>query len=101
MQCSVPVVQQSLCLQWWDNRLQQWVYNGCTVRFVYRIFKYSIVLGIFDSLGFRMFVLALLKTGVYSMTSKKCWDEKAQVQGWPRNDSTQVACITNLLYAHL
>jgi len=30
-----------------------------TVRFVYRIFEYSFVLGIFDSLGFRIFVLAL------------------------------------------
>jgi len=57
MQCSVPFVQQSLCLQRWDNGL--WVYNGCTVSFVYRIFEYSFVLGIFDSLGFRIFVLAL------------------------------------------
>ena len=60
MQCSVPFVQQSLCLQWWDNGLQWWVYNGCTVRFVYRIFEYSFVLGIFDWLGFRIFVLALI-----------------------------------------
>ena len=52
MQCSVPFVQQSLCLQ-------RWVYNDCTVRFVYRIFEYSFILGIFDSLGFRIFVLAL------------------------------------------
>ena len=59
MQCSVPFVQQSLCLQHWDNGLQRWVYNGCTVRFVYRIFEYSFVLGIFNSLGFRIFVLAL------------------------------------------
>ena len=36
------------------------VYNGCTVRLVYRIFEYSFVLGIFDSLGFRIFVLALV-----------------------------------------
>ena len=60
MQCSVPFVQQSLCLQRWDNGLQRWVYNGFTVRFVYRIFEYSFVLGIFDSLGFRTFVLALV-----------------------------------------
>jgi len=53
-------VKQSLCLQRWDNGLQLWVYNGCTVRFVYRIFEYSFVLGIFDSLGFRIFTLALL-----------------------------------------
>ena len=59
MQCSVPFVQQSLCLQWWDNGLHRWVYNSCTVRFVYRIFEYSFVLGIFDSLGFRIFILAL------------------------------------------
>ena len=52
MQCSVPFVKQSLCLQRWDN--------GCTVRFVYRIFEYSFVLGILDSLGFRIFVLALV-----------------------------------------
>ena len=42
------------------------VYNGgstnsCTVRFVYRIFDYSFVLGIFDSLRFRIFVLVLVK----------------------------------------
>jgi len=43
-----------------NNGLQQWDYNGCTVRFVYRIFEYSFVLGIFDLLGFRVFVLALL-----------------------------------------
>ena len=42
------------------------VYNGgsttygCTVRFVDRIFEYSFVLGIFDSLGFTIFVLALI-----------------------------------------
>jgi len=59
MQCSVPFVQQSLCLQRWDNGLQWWVYNGCTVRFVFRIFEYSFILGIFDSSGFRIFVLAL------------------------------------------
>jgi len=59
MQCSVPFVQQSLCVQRWDNGLQRWVYNGCTVIFVYRIFEYSFVLGIFVSLGFRIFVLAL------------------------------------------
>ena len=49
------------CLQQWDNGLQQWVSNGFTVRFVYRILEYSFVLGIFDSLGFRIFVLALLR----------------------------------------
>jgi len=48
------------CLQQWDNGLQRWVSNGFTVRFVYRIFEYSFVLGIFDLLGFRIFVLALL-----------------------------------------
>ena len=37
-------------------------YNGCTVRFVYRIFEYSFVLGIFDLLGFRIFVLALVSS---------------------------------------
>ena len=62
MQYSVPFVQQSLCLQWWGNGLQRWVYNGCTVKFVYRIFEYSFVLGIFDLLGFRIFVLALVKS---------------------------------------
>ena len=41
------------------------VYNGgstksCTVRFVYRIFECSFVLGIFDSLAFRIFVLGLV-----------------------------------------
>ena len=36
--------------------------NGCTVRFVYRIFEYSFVLGVFDSLRFRIFVLALIST---------------------------------------
>ena len=56
MQYSVPFEQQSLCLQRWDNGLQQWVYNGCTVRFVYGIFEYSFVLGIFD-----IFVLALIR----------------------------------------
>jgi len=127
MQCSVPFVQQNLCLQRWDNGLQRWdnglqrwdnglqrwdnglqrwdnglqrwdnggttvysggttvysggttvyrggttVYSGgttvynsgstnsCTVSFVYRIFEYLFVLGIFDSLGFRIFVLALV-----------------------------------------
>ena len=45
MQCSVPFVQQSLCLQCWDNGLQRWVCKGCTVRFVYRIFEYSFVWG--------------------------------------------------------
>ena len=64
MQCSVPFEQQSLCLQRWDNGLQRWVYSSCTVRFVYRIFEYSFVLGIFDSLAFRIFVLALLYTTV-------------------------------------
>ena len=60
------------CLHPWDNGLQWWVYNGCTVRFVYRIFEYSFVLGIFDSLGFRTFVLALVYTtdqGIYSPPS--------------------------------
>ena len=57
MQSPVPFVQQSLCLQ-------RWVYNGCTVRFVYRIFEYSFVLGKLDSLGFRIFVLALSKISV-------------------------------------
>ena len=65
MQCSVPFVKQSLCLQRWDSGLQRWVYNGCTVRFVYRIFEYSFVLGIFDSLGFRIFVLALIKNTLW------------------------------------
>ena len=71
MQCSVPFVKQSLCLQRWDNGLQRWVYNGCTVRFVYRIFEYSFVLGIFDSLGFRIFVLALVMsiTGIIVLFS--------------------------------
>ena len=39
-------------------------YNGCTVRFVYRIFEYSFVLGMFNSLGFRIFVLALLDSDI-------------------------------------
>jgi len=64
MQCSVPFVQQNLCLQRWDNGLQQWVYNGCTVRFVYSIFEYSFVLGIFDSLGFRIFISALTQSNL-------------------------------------
>jgi len=53
MQCSVPFVQQSLCLLQWDNGLQRWVHNSCTVRFGYRIFEYLFVLEIFDLLGFR------------------------------------------------
>ena len=70
MQCSVPFVKQSLCLQRWDNGLQRWVYIGCTVKFVYRIFEYSFVLGIFDSLGFRIFVLALLQSDLLFMEEK-------------------------------
>ena len=52
-------MEQSLCQHPWDNGLQWWVYNGCTVRYVYRIFEYLLVLGIFDSLGFRILVLVL------------------------------------------
>ena len=59
MQCLVPFMEQSLCQHPWDNGLQWWVYNGCTVRYVYRIFEYLLVLGIFDSLGFRILVLVL------------------------------------------
>ena len=44
------------------NGLQQWVYDGRTVRFVYRMFEYSFVLGIFDLLGFRIFILALVRS---------------------------------------
>jgi len=33
--------------------------NGCTVRFVYRIFEYLFIFGIFNSLRFRIFILAL------------------------------------------
>jgi len=59
MQCSVPFVQQSLCLQRGTTVYNGGSTNGCTVRFVYRIFEYSFVFGIFDSLQFRIFVLAL------------------------------------------
>jgi len=59
---SKVLMQQSLCLQWWDNVYNSGSTNSCTVRFVYRIFEYSFVLGIFDSLRFRIFVLALMTT---------------------------------------
>ena len=63
------------CLQQWDNGLQQWVSNGFTVRFVYRILEYSFVLGIFDSLGFRIFVLALVKIALSAIIrqTQYCW----------------------------
>ena len=85
MQCSVTFVQQSL------------VYSGGTtvsnggsptvlLRFVYRIFEYSFVLGIFDSLGFRIFVLALKKSQ-WPSNVKTCTnlssDTEAQQIGLP------------------
>ena len=66
MQCSVPFVQQSLVYSGGTT-----VSNGFTVRFVYRIFEYSFVLGIFDSFGFRIFVLALPKSILHEKTTNK------------------------------
>lgn len=52
-------------LQWWDSSLQWWVYNGCTVKFLRIVYDYSCILEIFELLGFRQFVLALIITQVY------------------------------------
>jgi len=60
MQCSVPLCNKAFVYSGGTTVYSGGPTNSCTVSFVYRIFEYSFVLGIFNSLGFRIFVLALI-----------------------------------------
>ena len=57
----MPFVQEAFVYSGGTTVCNSGSTNSCTVRFVYGIFDYSFVLGIFDSLRFRIFVLALVK----------------------------------------